>query len=131
MNTCTFHNTRWEYILLLFGALILTPLPILAAETSFSWLPNSESDIIGYKIYYGEQSGDYNNVLTIDTPQVTDGKIHATLTELADNTTYHAAITAYSPTLESTMSNDISWTTAPASENQPPTPQIISVRETH
>ena len=113
------------------GALLLIALPAPAAETTFSWLPNSESDIIGYKIYYGEQSDNYDNVMTIDTPQVTDGKIHATLTELADNTTYHAAITAYSATLESAMSNDISWTTPPAPDNRPPTPQIISVRELH
>lgn len=131
MNVRTLHSAHWKCALLLFGALILIPLPTLAAETSFSWLPNSESDIIGYKIYYGEQPGDYNNVITIDTPQVTDGKIHATLTELADDTTYHAVITAYSSALESAMSNEISWTTAPAPENPPPTPQIISVREIH
>lgn len=130
MNASTFHPTQWKCALLLFCSLAIAPLPTFAAETVFSWLPNSEPDIIGYKISYGEQSGDYTNAITIDNPQIIDGRIHANLTDLADATTYYAVISAYSATLESDISNEISWTTPPASEVPPPTPQIISVRET-
>jgi len=103
---------------------------IHAAETTFSWLPNSESEISGYRIQYGESAGDYTNLITIDSPQIVAGRIHATLQDLDEETTYYAVITAYNSTLESPLSNEISWTTDSASgNNAPPTPRIISVRE--
>ena len=36
-----------------------------AAEATFTWTPNSESNLAGYKIYYGTSSGDYSNAIDV------------------------------------------------------------------
>lgn len=55
----------------------------------FSWAPNNESDLAGYKIHFGPQSGTYAR--TIDLRDVHN----YTLKRLDSATTYYVALTAY------------------------------------
>jgi len=48
---------------------------------AFSWLPNTELDITGYKIYYGQtKGGPYPNVVDVGKPWPVGGRIWATIT---------------------------------------------------
>ena len=60
------------------------------AETAtVSWDPNSESDLAGYKIYYGVNSHNYDNI--VDVGNVTS----FTITDLNKDVNYYFAVTAY------------------------------------
>lgn len=47
---------------------------------TFSWDPNTESNIAGYKIYYGQtEGGPYPNAVDVGDPEPVDGRIYATI----------------------------------------------------
>ncbi len=75
------------------------------AQVSLTWDPNSESDLAGYKIYSGTQSGNYQN--RIDVGNVTTYILNG----LTLGLTYYIAATAYnSQGLESGFSNEVIYT---------------------
>jgi hypothetical protein len=79
-----------------------------AAQVTLAWDRNAESNVAGYKIYYGNASRDYD--WWIDVGDVTS----FTLTNLGDGATYYFAATAYdnaNPPLESTYSDEVSKST--------------------
>ncbi len=41
---------------------MLVSLPLQAATLTATWDPNSESDLAGYKVYYGTESGSYSTI---------------------------------------------------------------------
>jgi len=100
---------------LLFSLLILIPaqcifLPInsLADYLTLSWDPNGETDLAGYRIYYGKSSGNYD--------QMTDvGNISSySLSGLEPNMRYYVALTAYDISdNESDFSNEVSGVSNP------------------
>ncbi len=78
---------------------VLVP-PAIASESSvdFSWLPNSESNIVGYKIYYGTTAGGgYPNFVDIKSniPDPKDGRMHGVVSGLTNGITYYFVCTAY------------------------------------
>ena len=77
--------------------------PCLAhADVVLQWDANSETDLAGYKVYYGTAPGNYGTPITIGT------QAGYTLTQLAPGT-YYFAVTAYdSAGLESGFSNEVS-----------------------
>jgi|GEM_PF-1903203 len=82
-----------------------------AAELTFSWLPNSESSLAGYKIHYGTTSRNYTSVIDIENPDPVNGRIQATVDGLEEGTTYYFAATAYDENgVESDYSTEISHT---------------------
>jgi len=94
--------------------------PVLAQDKTvvLGWDPNSETDIAGYRAYYGTASRNYTvkvdvgNVITCEIPG------------LAVGTVYYFAVTAYNTSgLESDYSNEVSVNLIP-----PETPTGCSVR---
>ena len=70
---------------------------------TLAWDANTESDLAGYKVYYGTASGSYGtpvNVGNVTTYQ---------LTGLTPGQVYYLALTAYDPAgYESGFSNEVS-----------------------
>lgn len=72
--------------------LLLIPTVLLSQDevsVTVSWNPNTESDLAGYKVYYGLASRDY--VEPVDAGNVTEIKIPGFLR----GKTYFFAVTAY------------------------------------
>jgi hypothetical protein len=82
--------------------LLIVLFPCLAhADVVLQWDPNSETDLAGYKVYYGTSSGIYGTPITIGT------QASYTFTQLASGT-YYFAVTAYNASgLESAFSNEV------------------------
>ena len=75
--------------LLLIVLLLLFSTALYAAQVTVAWQPNSESDLAGYKVYWGNASGVYDN--SFDVGNVTNYMIK----RLAEGTTVYIAGTAY------------------------------------
>lgn len=83
--------------------LLLIPGMLFASTLRISWNNNNESDLAGYKVYYGNLSGAYGHVLDVgDSVSVDIGGIE-------EDTAYFFAVTAYDLTgNESAFSREIS-----------------------
>ncbi|GJQ59548.1 MAG: hypothetical protein SCALA701_23490 [Candidatus Scalindua sp.] len=78
-------------------------------ELTFEWEPNAESELAGYKIYYGKSSRNYNS--QVDVGNTTSH----TLTDLVSGETYYIAATAYDFSKnESDYSQEVVYTALPA-----------------
>ena len=97
-------------LFLIFSSIIFA-LPsntVHAAQVTIAWNRNAESNVEGYKVYYGTASRDYD--WFIDVGDVTS----ITITDLTDGFTYYIAVTAYDnadPPLESDYSSEVSKNT--------------------
>jgi len=88
-----------------------------------AWNSNSETNIAGYRLYYGSTSGNYTQ--SVDVGNVTQ----ATLSNLTAGSKYYAAVTAYSTaSLESPKSAEVSFTASGTTSptNVPPTVSMTS-----
>ncbi len=121
LPTCTVLGILWVF---------LSASLCLAADASFSWLPNTESTLAGYKIHYGTSSGNYTTTIDVGLPDTaSDGRVHYTITGLEPGITYYFAATAYSTdNLESDYSTEVVWTvpTDTGGGNTPPTASIAA-----
>lgn len=81
-------------------------------EAHFSWNPNQETYLAGYKIYYSTVSGRYDHVVDVGNPVIQGDTVQATVGGLlADGTTYYFAATAYDRNgFESDYSREVVWT---------------------
>jgi len=116
------------------------PLPLTAPSdiaADFSWIPNEETDLAGYKIHYGTASGDYTETIDVGKPEPVDGRIQAQVSGLIEGTTYYFVATAYdSAGVESDYSEEVVWTATLGGKpstpwtatlgGKPSTPRIIS-----
>src|SRR5688572_5209352 len=95
--------------LILLGFLgILFVGPTGNAQTAFGvglgWNANSEPDLAGYHIYYGTQSRNYTNRVTVST--VTSGRVE----DLVAGVLYYFAVTAFNTGgVESLQSAEVSY----------------------
>jgi hypothetical protein len=82
--------------------LLLVPPVAHAGDVVLQWDANTETDLAGYKVYYGSASGTYGSPVVI-------GKVTThTLSQLPAGT-YYFAVTAYNTSgLESGFSNEVS-----------------------
>lgn len=95
---------------------------VYAAAATFSWTPNTESNLAGYKIYSGSSSGDYNTTTDVGNPVAIDGVIYVTIEGYIPGTQHFFAATAYDTDgFESLYSTEIEWV-APENVVLPPQP---------
>ena len=88
-----------------------------SGELSFSWTPNAEAHLAGYKIYYGTESRNYSVSINVGSPAIVDGKVIYTVKDLPEGNTLYFAATAYDVDgLESDYSEEVICT-CPVSEN--------------
>ena len=95
--------------LILLGLVFLLSTTVFAGSTvTFSWEPNSESDLAGYKLYQSDTSGNY--VIGVDKPiaDIEAGTEIVTITDISDGHKYWI-LTAYDfHKNESGPSNEVS-----------------------
>ncbi len=75
-----------------------------AAPVTLAWDPVSDSDLAGYKLYYGNASGQYSFSVNVSDTTTTS------LSGLDQNRIYYIAVTAYDTSgNESGFSNEVSY----------------------
>ncbi|MGD9975582.1 MAG: LamG-like jellyroll fold domain-containing protein [Desulfatirhabdiaceae bacterium] len=80
--------------------------PALAAQVNLAWNANTDSSVIGYKLYYGTASRTYN------APVDVGSKTQYTLTNIVEGKTAYFAVTAYdSSRTESGFSQELKCVT--------------------
>jgi len=91
------------------GAALLAATPILAGSATLSWDPVPDTDVAGYKLYYGTSSGTYPNVVDVGNATT------YTLSSLTDCTMYYFAVKAYDTAgnLSVAYSNELSGMAKP------------------
>jgi hypothetical protein len=106
---------------LLLGILLTSPLSgLFAGSVTLAWDPSPDVSVVGYRLYYGVASGVYTNSAAVGN--VTN----ATVTGLANGTTYYFAATAFDVDgVESPFSNEATNTIA-VPTNCPPTLDAIA-----
>jgi hypothetical protein len=101
-------------------AVVLLPLWAWSAEVRLAWNPNSEANLAGYKVHYGNASGSYTT--TVDVGNVTS----ATIPNLSEGITYYFSASAYNTTaVSSGYSNEVSYS-VPVPNRPPATPSVPS-----
>ncbi len=83
------HSTRIGRALSLLAVLLVLASPGFAGGLLVSWDPNTESDLAGYRIYYGTEPAVYTEV--VDVGNVTS----YTIENLLEGETYFLVVTAY------------------------------------
>ncbi len=77
------------------------------AVIKLAWDPNTESDVAGYKVYYGTSSGNYEKA--VDIGKTTEYLISG----LTKGQTYYISVTAYdTASNESGFSNEVTGSAA-------------------
>lgn len=113
-----------------FGAMLLSAAPTWAGTATLAWDPVLDSDLAGYKIYWGITSGTYPNV--VDVGNVTT----YTVTGLTDCTIHYFSVKAYDQagnlsaafaTEISGMPKPIVTAVSPTSASQNSSNQILTV----
>lgn len=74
---------------------LLATTSLFAAQKTLSWNPNSESDLAGYKVYYGKTSKDDAGFVEYDTVKDVGNVTSHIVIDLIEGDTYFFAATAY------------------------------------
>ena len=107
------NHVKKIWIALFFIIVCMFPLNELIASdcvATFSWASSTESNVAGYKIYYGQvDGGPYPNVVDIGNPASVDGRINGAVSGLICGQKYYFVCIAVSATgSESNYSNQVS-----------------------
>lgn len=92
--------------------MILSAFIAQAKDVTFWWKPNTEPDVLGYKIHYGPSSRSYTKVVDAGLPEIKDGVMQYTVTDIPEVATFYA-VTAYDKTSESGYSNEVNFDPPP------------------
>jgi len=94
-------------------ALLASPLPAAAVGTAtLAWNRNPESNVSGYRIYYGTKAGSYSQVLDVGN------QVQAEVSNLAPGNIYYFVVTAYNSSGDESLPSSEVFKAMPA--NQPP-----------
>ncbi len=114
-SICRTHALR-GIVLALVSGLTLAQSALCA---SFGWDANPETNIAGYRLYYGSSSGNYTQ--SVDVGKVTQ----ATIASLTPGATYYAAVTAYNTSaVEGAKSAEVVFTAAAATSSTSSKPSV-------
>ncbi|MBU1389744.1 MAG: fibronectin type III domain-containing protein [Proteobacteria bacterium] len=105
-------------------ALFFSAETVLADCTvNFSWLPNTESNIKGYKIYYGQtEGGSYPNSVDVGNPAPVNGRVNGTASGLVCGQQYYFVCVAVNDAnIESNYSVEVAVIPTGATNIQIPT----------
>ena len=95
--------------------LMLISTSLFAGNVTVSWDANSESDLAGYKIYYGTASGNYDKVVNVGN--TSSQKIE----NLTDGQTYYFVVTAFDASgNESDFSAEVNIVVQPPQDTEAP-----------
>jgi hypothetical protein len=110
-------KSLFKALLAVSGVLVFSAGSALAGTATVAWDPVSDTDLAGYKVYYGTSSGVYPNV--VDAGNVTT----YTFTNLTDCTLYYFTVKAYDTAnnLSTNYSNEISGYARPTVGGVSPT----------
>jgi hypothetical protein len=86
---CGVMKKHFFHLFLILTVLALLPVSSMAGSAILNWQPNSESDLDGYRVYYGTSSRSYGPPLYVNTATT------CTLDTLSEGATYYFAVTAY------------------------------------
>ena len=104
---------RWKSLIIFLGMGLLLAAPLKACTVEVSWNANTESDLTGYKVYYGTEPGVYYT--SFDVGNVTEYEVSG----LTIGTTYYFVVTAYDDNgNESDPSEEVPFY---AADEEPPT----------
>ena len=94
--------------LLCLGLLFSSRITGLAESVTLAWDRNPETDVTGYQLYYGTNSGIYSQTVNVgNTTEVV-------IPDLESRTTYYAVVTAYNTAgLESFLSEELAFKIGP------------------
>lgn len=76
-------------ILMILWVLLFLSFPVFASDLEVTWNPNAETDLAGYKVFYGNATGVYSN--SVDVGKVTTYLI----TNVTQGKTYYVSLKAY------------------------------------
>ncbi len=89
-------------------------LPLTVAHSTdltLGWLPNSEVNLQGYKVYYGTESHYYSTDIDVGNPPPVKGLITVKIIGLIPYTTYYFSVTSYNDQgVSSELSPELTWT---------------------
>lgn len=95
----------------IFLLLALIPSSLFAQTVKVSWLPNFESDLRGYKVYYGVKSRVYNKIIDVGMPGWNSESREEYIVNVSPAGKYYFTVTAYDEAgNESGFSNESSVT---------------------
>ncbi len=107
-----------KHIHLLLASVMLAAHAAMAADATFSWLPNQETDLAGYRIHYGPDAAHLDQVVDAGLPQVgDDGRVRFTM-PVPDTATSFAATAYDAGGNESELSNVVTYDPAPSSPGE-------------
>ncbi|MBN1569652.1 MAG: fibronectin type III domain-containing protein [Acidobacteria bacterium] len=109
---------RLNSFLYVFIIFILAPFAA-AGDVTLAWDPNTEPELLGYRLSYGTASGSYDT--HVDVGNVTTHTVSGLLAG-----TYYFAVKAYSADMESAYSNEVSATVSGGGDTQPPSISSIA-----
>jgi uncharacterized membrane protein YgcG len=95
---------KTKIMFLVVGAVLLPVFECWSFSVVVRWAPNSESDLAGYKVYYGTDTRIYGTI--VDAGKTTSHQIDG----LREDVTYYFTVTAYnSEGYESYYSEEVSF----------------------
>jgi hypothetical protein len=91
-----------------------------SGSLTVAWDPNPETNVTGYKIYWGEASRQYTSVADVGN------NLQGTVTGLTSGQTYYCAVKAYNTALqESAYSAEVTFTYTPETTVPDPSTRLV------